>query len=157
MVVAVQSNHPAWASHMLCDGEARVWSLRRPLRALLAASATLLGGLLPPHLAPPHGPLRGRVARHNWLWSVGASPLAHTSAGLELSGQFATLVHRHYVVHALNASVGAVGEAVRVLSHVRATREIYDRLTAGAGGGDDDGGGGPPSLSRVRTAHSKVR
>ena len=77
MVLIVQSDHQPWTSPMSCDAAPVVWNLRRPLGAALAATAELLGGVVPLHTAYDAHQARGR---QNWLWSVGPSPLAYASS-----------------------------------------------------------------------------
>ena len=89
MVIAVQSEATAWTSHLMCNGLPLRWNLRAPLRATLAAAAQLLGGLQPAHLL--YDPALRRSLR-NWLWSVGDSPLAPTSAsGIQFTTHQVTL------------------------------------------------------------------
>ena len=110
MVIAVQSEPTAWQSHLMCDGRPIQWNLRAPLRATLAAAAQLLGGLQPPHLL--YQPSLRRTL-HNWLWSVGDSPLSHTSSsGVEFTAHQADLIARNGVVAALNASLALQAEAI---------------------------------------------
>ena len=173
IVLVVQSNHDTWHAPMTCGGAQRAWNLRRPHRAALAATASLLGGLSPPHEALD---VRRGVVSHNWLWSVGDSPLAHTSSGVDFGEHFAAVLHRHYVVAALNASAHAAAEAGQLLSEQSTTRGAYNLLQAAAdsaateavagawtvaaeaaAGGDSSGGGGGPPLLRLQAAHAKLQ
>jgi hypothetical protein len=45
----VQSNHHLWETPLSCNGRPVFWNLRNPLRAMVAAAAQVLGGLLPSH------------------------------------------------------------------------------------------------------------
>lgn len=182
MVLAVQSDTLTWESPLFCDGEPVLWNLKRPLRAALAATARLLGGLLPLHLRYD---AVLRRAETDWLWAVGSSPLAPTSAGLAFGAHHAEVLHRHYVVAALHSSAAALDEARALLASVRPSRDAYELLTQGpssahrhaarhaartavgaaaearataSGGleGADDAEGAPPVL-RLQTAHAKLR
>ena len=151
MVLAVQSDHSRWETPVLCSGEHRFANLRRPHRAALARVAELLGGLSPPQLG--FEPSQHRRTQ-SWLWSVGDSPLSATSSGLDFGAHYAMLLHRHYVVSGLNASMHALTYAAAALSKVRTSRQVYARLqqettaapvaahTMGAGGASRGGRGG---------------
>ena len=161
MVIAVQSEPTAWQSHLMCNGRPIQWNLRAPLRATLAAAAQLLGGLQPPHLLSQPS-LRRTL--HNWLWSVGDSPLSHTSSsGVEFTAHQADLVARNGVVAALNASLGLQAEAHALLAPLKASKATW-RLFSGAAGpasaasaaGDASSGAVPPLL-RLRSAAAKLR
>ena len=73
-----------------------------------------MGGLQPTHLL--YQPALRRTL-HNWLWSVGDSPLAHTSAaGVEFTAHQADLIARNGVVAALNASLVLQAEAILTMA-----------------------------------------
>jgi len=145
LVIVVQSDYSDWESRMICGHYHLPWNLRTPLRAALAATAEQLGGVLSPHLAYEAETKR---ARQNWLWSVGDSPFAYTSSGAEFGTHYASVLHRHYVVGALNASVSLVAEAVHVLSALRTSRSNAVLL-------DGSGAEELPFL-RLQSAHAKV-
>ena len=146
MVIVVQSDFPEWESRMLCGQSHLRWNLRGPLRAALAATAQLLGGLLPPHLSYQSERKR---AQQNWLWSVGDSPLAYTSSAAEFGEHYSEVLHRHYVVGALNASVAVTRQVVQLLSNLRTTRANAALLEGG------EGAEAPPFL-RLQSAFAKV-
>ena len=108
MVIAVQSDHTSESSAFACGADAVTIDLRAPLRPLLAATAHLLGGLLPPHHSSAAAGRRGRT---NYLWSVGRSPLSPTAGGAAFAAHQIDAVHRNYVVGALNASAAALRDA----------------------------------------------
>ena len=108
MVIAVQSDHTSEPSSFACGADAVTIDLRAPLRPLLAATAHLLGGLLPPHHSSAAAGHRGRT---NYLWSVGRSPLSPTAGGAAFAAHQIDAVHRNYVVGALNASAAALRDA----------------------------------------------
>jgi len=108
MVIAVQSDHTSESSTFACGADAVTIDLRAPLRPLLAATAHLLGGLLPPHHSSAAAGRRGRT---NFLWSVGRSPLSPTAGGAAFAAHQIDAVHRNYVVGALNASAAALRDA----------------------------------------------
>ena len=148
-----------------------------------ASTAQLLSGLAPPHLS--YEPSQRRRVE-SWLWSVGDSPLAATASGLGFGHHYASVLHRHYVVAGLNASMHALGRAAAALGKIRTSRAVYARLqeahaspgSTGAAGGAAGGvaggaenvaagaenvaaenaaeDGGAPVL-RLRTALAKTR
>jgi hypothetical protein len=85
-----------------------------------------LGGLQPTHLL--YQPALRRTL-HNWLWSVGDSPLSHTSAaGVEFTAHQADLIARNGVVAALNASLVLQAEAIltmAILTMALLTSRLY--------------------------------
>lgn len=127
MVVAVQSNLRLWESPLSCNGKPTYWNLRDPLRSVLSSVAHVLGGLLPMHVK--HSSAHGRVAQ-DWLWSVGLSPLALTSAqGLEFSQTQRDTLHRNYVLTAMRAATQVVNRQMRMLA--RQKTSLSNRMLAG--------------------------
>ena len=170
MVLVVQSDHPSVSANtFLCDGEAAVWNLRRPLRAALSATAQLLVGMVPLHMSYNAHSQRSET---NFLWSVGSSPLAATSAGLTFGTHLVSLAHRHYVVSGLAAAAAVVDEVRNLLGAIRPSRDAYEVLTqssssrhqarqpfaggSAASGDEEDGGGSAPML-RLQTSFAKLR
>lgn len=125
---------------MMCESSCLRWNLRNPLRAALSATATMLGGLLPHHLL--YQPEQQR-ALQNWLWSVGDSPLSHTGTGSSFSTAQAELLHRHYVVAGLNASLFAQHDVYAALRALNTSRTNLALLRGEGGtleGGKSEGG-----------------
>ena len=156
MVLAVQSSHTAVDSPVRCGGAHRTLNLRRPHREALAATAALLGGLIPPQ--------RGAAAE-NWLWAVGDSPLSPLAGGVVFGEHEASVVHRHYVVSELNASAVRVQTALAALASIRTTPAVYKMLQlAGSGDGGAIGSlrgaeadDGSPPWMRMKTALAKAK
>ena len=173
MVLVVQSDHTSVSANtFLCDGEPAVWNLRRPLRAALSATAQLLVGMVPLHRSYNAHSQRSET---NFLWSVGSSPLAATSAGLTFGTHLVSLAHRHYVVSGLAAAAAVVDEVRNLLGAIRPSRDAYAVLTqsgssghqarqplaslsagSAASGDEEDGGGSAPML-RLQTSFAKLR
>lgn len=109
MVVVAQSNFDRHPSRVQCGGRAVLWDLRNPLRHALAATATHLAGLIPPHVSYSHAT---QAVEQEWLWSVGESPFAHTSHGHSFSALQADTARRNYVVAALEHSIRTADDAV---------------------------------------------
>jgi hypothetical protein len=127
MVLSVQSNLHLWESSLSCNGKPVYWNLRDPLRSMLASAAHVLGGLLPAHVK--HSSAHGRAAQ-DWLWSVGLSPLALTSAqGLEFSQTQRDTLHRNYVLTAMRAATQLVNRQMRLLA--RQKTSLSNRMLAG--------------------------
>ena len=184
MVLVVQSAHPAHPRPMLCgpprDGLSWLFAaaagqgattqlranLQRPHRAALAAAAELLGGLLPHHLGYSAAPAPPDGVAPEWQWAVGDSPFAATSSSsTAFAAHHAHLLHRNYVVAALNSSASDVAEAAAQLSGTPTTdADALDVLRGAAAGSALRGAGwgarasadAAPQL-RLRTMHAKLR
>ncbi len=87
---------------MMCNGAllSRPFS---PLKDALAAVLQHLGGVLPPHLA--YNPDK-RAVTHDWLWSVGAHPLSHTSSGHTFTQLQIDALHRCARLQAPGSTAG---------------------------------------------------
>jgi hypothetical protein len=73
--------------------------LRDATKPLLAATARVLGGVLPRHVAPS----AAGGGTSDWLWVTGDSPLVATSPCRASFGQAdADVVHRNYLAQALH-------------------------------------------------------
>ena len=111
MVVAAESNHTNWQTPLSCNGQPVTADLRDATKPLLAATARVLGGILPRHIAPSAD---GRgTATSDWLWAVGDSPLVATSPCRAAFGQVdADIIHRNYLAQALHVSSETVNGAI---------------------------------------------
>jgi hypothetical protein len=88
----------------LCAGNAKPVSvdLRDATKPLLGATAHVLGGALPRHVAPA----ADGGATSDWLWATGDSPLVATSPCRASFGQVdADVIHRNYLAQALHVSL----------------------------------------------------
>lgn len=75
--------------------------LRDATKPLLAATAGVLGGVLPRHVAPT----ADGEGTSDWLWAAGDSPLVATSPCRASFGQVdADIIHRNYLAQALRVS-----------------------------------------------------
>jgi len=97
MVLTVRSPG-SWESVFACNGRPVFWNLENPLRPLLSATIMHLAGVLPTHVAYSEAHQR---TSQNWIWSVGDSPLAYTTSRWHFNTMQADIVHRNYVVGAL--------------------------------------------------------
>lgn len=112
VVVGVQNAVTKHVTLDVCNGEQIKTSLRDPTKALIAATAQIVGGLLPAHVtAEP----QGIVA--DYLWSVGNGPnaISSPSFGGRHNGFHVDIAHRHWLAVRLD------GLAVRL-------NDIYARL-----------------------------
>ena len=127
LVVAVQSSIRLWEAPLSCNGQPLFWNLRDPLRSMVSSVAQVLGGVMPAHVK--YSAAHQRVAQ-DWSWSVGASPLALTSAlGLEFSQMQRDALHRNYVLSAIRAATARVNSALKRLSHEKTT--FANRMLSG--------------------------
>lgn len=163
MVIAVQSNQHLWESHITCNNKAVYWNLRDPTRSVLSSVASVLGGLVPPHLA--FSAAHNRTVQ-NWLWAVGSNPMSPLSHGLWFSQMHADAVHRNYIVQGIreatsiaNAAVirlqrqstsvaNSVLEQARFLARPRKQRRAQD---------EEDVESLLPSLRVIKLTHQRVR
>eukprot|EP00850_Spirogloea_muscicola_P008409 SM000044S16056 [mRNA] locus=s44:724838:732915:- [translate_table: standard] len=113
MVVAVLSEDAAWQSPLSCNNIPILWNLKRPMKALVAATALHLAGLVPRQLSYSH---EHASTSQSWLWSVGPHATSATAAGHLLSQFELDTVPRSYIVTALDNSVEDVNAAVAMLS-----------------------------------------
>ncbi|XP_058213202.1 uncharacterized protein LOC131325133 isoform X2 [Rhododendron vialii] len=112
MVIVVQSEPPAWESHLQCNGRSLLWNLRRPIKPALAAVAEHLAGLVPLHLAYSHA---HETAIEDWIWSVGCNPLSVTSQGWHISQFQSDTIARSYILTALEESILLMNSAIHLL------------------------------------------
>ncbi len=122
VVIAVQSNFPSHPSRVQCNGRAVMADLRDPSRETLAAVALQLGGLVPHHLSYSHAT---HCVTQEWLWSVGDSPLSHTSHGLHFGSLQQDLIARNYIVSALEHSLNTSDSVIEMLHAARTLRENF--------------------------------
>jgi hypothetical protein len=122
VVVVTQSNFPAHPSKIQCNGRAVMLDLRDPAREALAATALHMGGLLPHHLSYSRAT---HCVQQEWLWSVGDSPLSHTSHGLHFGVLHSDLVARNYLLAALEHSLNVTDGVVETLQWARTMRENF--------------------------------
>eukprot|EP00850_Spirogloea_muscicola_P002609 SM000010S04247 [mRNA] locus=s10:531434:539424:+ [translate_table: standard] len=113
MVVAVLSEDAAWESPLSCNNIPILWNLKRPMKALVAATAMHLAGLVPRQLSYSH---EHASTSQSWLWSVGPHATSATAAGHTLSQFELDTVPRSYIVTALDDSVEDVNAAVAMLA-----------------------------------------
>jgi len=120
MVIAVQSTQHLWESHLQCNNKPIYWDLRNPIKAVIQSTTTLLGGLVPHHLAysPAHHDLT-----QEWLWSVGDGPFSLTSQGIEFSQIHRDALFRNYVLSILREATGNFNLAIARLKNHRTTLE----------------------------------
>ncbi len=136
MVVAVQSNYRLWESTISCNNRPIYWNLRNPLKAIIASSAQLLGGLLP--MQQTFDEVHRRDAQA-WTWAVGDSPLSPITShdfSIRFSQMQVDALHRNYVITAVRKATSIVNRAVLKLRTVRTTeanslivKELYERST----------------------------
>ena len=148
MVVAAESNHTGWQTPLSCNGLPVTADLRDATKPLLAATARVLGGILPRHIAPSAD---GRgAATSDWLWAAGDSPLVATSPCRASFGQVdADIIHRNYLAQALHASSETVNGAILRLNGGAVSSQAIchclwvcvDRLLAITGRIDSHAGG----------------
>ncbi len=122
VVVVTQSNFPAHPSKVQCNGRAVMVDLRDPAREALAATALHMGGLLPHHLSYSRAT---HCVTQEWLWSVGDSPLSHTSHGLHFGALHIDLVARNYLLSALEQSLNVSDGVIAALQSARTMRENF--------------------------------
>lgn len=121
MVIAVQSNYRLWESVLQCNQRPIFWNLRNPLRAMVASTAQLLGGLLPSYQTFDEVHYR---ESQSWPWAVGDNPLSPISSS-EYSIRFSQLhidaLHRNYIITAIRKATSIINRAVLKLRTVRTT------------------------------------
>jgi hypothetical protein len=123
VVIATQSNFPSHPSRVQCNGHAVMADLRDPSRETLAAVALHLGGLVPHHLSYSRAT---HCVTQEWLWSVGDSPLSHTSHGLHFGSLHQDLIARNYIVSALEQSLNTSDNVIEMLHAARTMRENFE-------------------------------
>lgn len=119
VVLAVQSQHFNWTSKLACNDKPIRWDLRDPLKPLLAATALHYGGLVPMHITYDEP---NQCAAQDWLWSVGDSPLAHTSQHHRFSLLQRDLAYRSFVTNAIEDSIKSLNAGIKTLSKLRTTK-----------------------------------
>ena len=122
VVIVTQSNFPSHPSKVQCNGHAVLVDLRDPVREALAATALHMGGLLPHHVSYSHAT---HCVTQEWLWSVGDSPLSHTSHGLHFGALHSDLVARNYLLSALEQSLNVSDGVIEMLQSARTMRENF--------------------------------
>lgn len=122
MVLVTQSNFDTWKSRVDCSGVPVYLDLRDPVREALAATATHLAGLVPMHLS--YSPSSQRLEQE-WLWSVGDSPLSHTSHGRHFGALQHDMACRNYLVHGIEQSVARTNAVIDKLTAVHTTRTNF--------------------------------
>ena len=93
--------HATCLTRLLTTGNGKPVStdLRDATKPLLAATARVLGGVLPRHVAPS----AAGGGTSDWLWASGDSPLVATSPCRASFGQVdADVIHRNYLAQALH-------------------------------------------------------
>jgi hypothetical protein len=130
MVIVSQSNFEAYHARVQCGGTPVDWDLRNPLRHALAATATHLAGLVPPHLSYSRAT---EAVAQEWLWSVGNSPFSHTSHGHRFSRHQATVASRNYMLYALERSIEVANAAIVALKKMHTTPSNWQAPNVVAG------------------------
>ena len=101
VVVAVQSALSRWPAPVQCQGQQLAWNLRDPTAALVATTAQLVMGLLPPSVAVD---VATGQPTTDWTWAVGEQPGALTAPGFARWSAFhVDHVHRHVIAVRLDA------------------------------------------------------
>mmetsp|Transcript_44802 Transcript_44802/g.142664 ORF Transcript_44802/g.142664 Transcript_44802/m.142664 type:complete len:334 (+) Transcript_44802:2-1003(+) len=86
------------------------------------------------HQGEAHAGLSAPSVAQDWMWSVGAHPLSHTSPGHHLSLIQRDAVHRAHVINALDCSAGEVNAAVEALAEEETHADTWWALNALPGG-----------------------
>jgi hypothetical protein len=131
LVVAVASPHTGVPSGVACSEGPLLRDLSDALAPALAALAAHLGGAAALHAG---GAADGSA--DDYAWGAGAHPLAATaSAGAAGSSQIAAdVVHRSYLVTALDASIDDANIGIAALSGVRTDGGAWAAYGSRAGG-----------------------
>eukprot|EP01114_Cavostelium_apophysatum_P019136 TRINITY_DN6079_c0_g1_i2.p1 TRINITY_DN6079_c0_g1~~TRINITY_DN6079_c0_g1_i2.p1 ORF type:complete len:413 (+),score=113.23 TRINITY_DN6079_c0_g1_i2:1714-2952(+) len=112
MIIVVQSPQASYESRLICNEKPIYWDLRNPLKAALANTALLVGGVVPPHISYDES---RQSAYQNWVWSVGDSPFSYTSSHYYFSSFHRDIAFRNYVVYGLNETLQTVNRGVKLL------------------------------------------
>jgi len=127
-VLIVQSNFVSFESRFACNGKPIYWNLRDPLKSALAATALLLGGLIPSHLFYNEA---HEAAMQNWMWSVGDHALSLTSPNsYHFSNIHRDIVLRSHLLHSLNSSISFINNAIHLLYHRKVDSENKHLLSS---------------------------
>jgi hypothetical protein len=120
-IVAIQNGFRLWESPIQCNHKPVVWNLRDPTKAIAAAAAVVLGGLLPTHVK--YSKAHERITQE-WSWSVGSSPLSLLSPNGHLFNYFQRdALHRHYAIAALQRVSEEVNGRIVKLKQQKTTKK----------------------------------
>jgi hypothetical protein len=130
LVVAVASPHSGVPSPLACSEGPLLADLSDALAPALAALAAHLGGASALHRGASHD-----GGADDYAWAAGAHPLAATaSAGAAGASQIAAdIVHRSYLVTALDASIDDANIGIAALSGVRTDEGAWGAYGSRAG------------------------
>eukprot|EP00271_Cylindrocystis_brebissonii_P006328 TRINITY_DN19063_c0_g1_i1.p1 TRINITY_DN19063_c0_g1~~TRINITY_DN19063_c0_g1_i1.p1 ORF type:complete len:958 (+),score=258.02 TRINITY_DN19063_c0_g1_i1:129-3002(+) len=128
MVLGVQLEEARWDSPLHCNSQPIRQDLRKPVKALVAATMEHLAGLLPSHVAfsPSHG-----APSEDWRWSVGGHPLSATCREGKLTAFQHDAVARSFILTALDESVAEVNAGIALLAKEPTHEETYRLFKAG--------------------------
>jgi len=125
VVLIVQSDHHIYESSIGCNGNPVHWNLRDPIKPALAATSTVLAGLVSSHI--DYNDATGG-ATQDWMWSIGNNPFSYTSSGHQFSQVQKDIALRNYVAIALNDSIYTVNQAIHALTHLTTSSENFGAL-----------------------------
>ncbi|KAL2630290.1 hypothetical protein R1flu_014976 [Riccia fluitans] len=122
MVIVTQSTNLLWESHLQCNGESIYWDLTQPSKAVIAAVAEHIAGIMPSEVTYSEA---HENAIHDWMWSVGGHPFSSTSMGWHVSDFHNDAIARSYIVTAFDESVRLMNSAVELLANERTQKLTF--------------------------------
>src|SRR3990167_694805 len=115
MIIIVQNSQQLYPSRLQCNSVPIFINLRNPVKAALAATGLLVGGLIPNHITYSEA---HQNAIQNWLWSVGNHPFSHTSTGKSFNRIQIDTMRRNAIVQSLSDSIKALNRGIKILQNI---------------------------------------